>query len=739
MLQKFKNIQLKYKLITCFLLIIIINSISGAISINLMKHLGQLVNITYDKALMSGTFAQAVKFDFSQYDSEIKSAFLADNTDEYNKHSAKSNKAYKTLLEDLDVVKERALSTKSESIINDIQSQLHEVEIMKKEIMAKKEILLSKDSHKDANELGREWDANKLKNGLYKKITALYDDAAEVGYQFRLNSEEANKKNLNRTIFIIAACIFISIILSITVSYFIISPLLKLKNTCRIAGEGDYTVRSDIKSTDELGTLASSFNFMLNTIQDKTDSITSLLSSLPFALFYFDEHGLISKERSQSTDLIFNNFSAYKNLEEFFEAHHCNGQKTKEILRAIFQGLIHFESAVLLFPDILQVGDGEEARTVQLSFKPKYANKKKITRVIVLAEDITEKNKAMAESRDLTERVERVSRITTDITGFKEFLPSARELYSSALGHLEYLKEYTKPELKRDLHSLKGLLGIYAFNTCAEIIHEIESLIDSDLEEDISDGLFKFKNSKVLFEMQAKDVTDLLAINADADLKYFSAHKINTIKMLAQKEKNPEIIKAILDLNKFSLDKVLSKYTSYAQTIASKLEDKKVKVTFESSDEISYEEVQKLDPVFIHVLNNSIDHGIESSTERIEMRKDEVGEIKIACKRNKDNSLEFKISDDGRGIDADHLVQKALEKGFMSEAEASIASEEDKINLIFSSGFSTKENMSQISGRGVGLDAVRAYIESIGGSIRLCTEQNKGTTFTLHVPPLENT
>ncbi len=737
MIQFFKNIPLKYKLISCFLLIITLNAVSGYMSINIMKQLGELVNVTYDKALMSGTFAQASKFDFSQYDSEVKSALLSEDLEDFDKHRMKSEKAYETLLEDLNVVQERALSDKSSELINELRTLLIDVDKVKNESIASKNDLLKKPSNMSAMmTLENAWTANKLKNKIYRKLTALYDDAAEVGYNFRLSSEEKNTKNLTQTIWIISACMVIGLTLSLAISFVIISPLLKLQDVCKKVGNGDYSIRSDIFSKDELGTLASSFNFMLNTIQDKNENISSLLSSLPFGLFYFDEKGNISKERSNSTDIIFKNFSQYRDLVEFYAAFNCKTHQIKDILRAAFQGLIPFDSAVFLFTDTISIDDNGDIRTVQLSFKPKYGKKDKLERVIVLAEDITEKNRALAESKELMERVERVSKVSNDIASFKEFLPAARKLYQLNIDLLTNYQVGALSEIKRELHSLKGLLGIYSFATCATDIHELEDFLANDLSNGTAASLLKIKSAAVRFEEQAEDIIKLLALNTDSGLKYFDSNKVKIVQDIANQLKNEILIKAMSNLDKFPINKVLAKYSMHAQSIADKLDDKKVKVIFDSSDEVSYEEVQRLDAVLIHVLNNSIDHGIENARERLELNKSEAGQIKIKCIRNTDDSLEFKISDDGKGINGDYLVSKALTLGLIDEPKALSMTEEDRINLIFASGLSTKEETSEVSGRGVGMDAVKNYLESLGGSIKINTKLGSGTTFSMNVPPL---
>lgn len=738
MIQTFKNTPLKYKLITCFLLIISINAVSGLMGLEVMKELGKLVNMTYDKALMSGTFAQASKFDFSQGDIEFRSALLSEDEMSLKKSLRKVKRLEETLVEDLDVVKERTLSPKSSELIQGIRDEIKDIQEARDELILKKRLQLKiKAPIKDSVELVQSWNTNQNKVSLYRKLTALYDDAAIVGYEFRMSSESKNDKNLKRTFWILGASIFISIVLSLGISLLIINPLFSLQNICKKVSEGDYSIRTPVLAKDEFGTLASSFNDMLNTIQDKTENISSLLASLPFALFYFEKDGSISKERSQSTDLIFKRFSSYQTISDFFGDHKINTKHVEEITKAIFQNIMPFNSAVHLFPKTIEVQTESDLRIIQMSFKPKLIGKK-IEKVIVIADDITDKIRAQEESKKLAERVERVSKISSDITGFKEFLPAVQKIYTSILLQTDKAEVTEINDFKRDLHTLKGLLGIYSFKSCATSIHEIESLIEKLNSQINLDVCEKLKASEKLFSFQTQDIISLLALNKESGLKYYNESKIKLICDQLIASGTSESKSLVQSIDRFPIEKVLAKYSTYAQNIVSKMEEKKIKIVFHESDEVSYEEVQRVDAALIHILNNSIDHGIENFHERIGLMKNELGVISFCCKRNTDQSLSIKISDDGKGINGEYLLLKAVRLGLVTEAEANTYSIEQKNNLIFATGLSSKETSSEVSGRGIGMDAVKAHIESLKGTIELDSKVGQGTIFSMHIPAFES-
>lgn len=141
---------------------------------------------------------------------------------------------------------------------------------------------------------------------------------------------------------------------------------------------------------------------------------------------------------------------------------------------------------------------------------------------------------------------------------------------------------------------------------------------------------------------------------------------------------------------------------------------------------------QLKDPIF-HIIRNCIDHGIELPKDRLLNGKPEIGKVTIDIKEES-NYIIISISDDGRGIDREAIKKIALQKKIISSDELLAMKDDDLLELIFLPGFSTKEIITSISGRGVGLDVVRENIANLNGMITIKTELNKGTTFELKVP-----
>jgi two-component system sensor histidine kinase and response regulator WspE len=143
--------------------------------------------------------------------------------------------------------------------------------------------------------------------------------------------------------------------------------------------------------------------------------------------------------------------------------------------------------------------------------------------------------------------------------------------------------------------------------------------------------------------------------------------------------------------------------------------------------------LEKLEAPLNHLIRNALDHGLESSEERLAAGKPETGSIHLEA-RHRAGMLQITLTDDGRGIDPRRLRAKVVERGLTSKAMADQLTEPELLEFLFLPGFSTREAVSELSGRGVGLDVVQSMVQAVGGSVRIHTQLGKGTTFSLQLP-----
>lgn len=148
--------------------------------------------------------------------------------------------------------------------------------------------------------------------------------------------------------------------------------------------------------------------------------------------------------------------------------------------------------------------------------------------------------------------------------------------------------------------------------------------------------------------------------------------------------------------------------------------------------------IEEIKAPLIHILRNSIDHGIEPPEERIALGKNETGKIILSAKQH-GNQVLIEIKDDGKGINIEKIKAKALQKGFLTQEEISTMSDEQITNVIFAPGFSTGEEITNISGRGIGLDVVQSKIAQLNGRVKIISELNKGCCIQIELPTTMST
>jgi two-component system chemotaxis sensor kinase CheA len=189
----------------------------------------------------------------------------------------------------------------------------------------------------------------------------------------------------------------------------------------------------------------------------------------------------------------------------------------------------------------------------------------------------------------------------------------------------------------------------------------------------------------------------------------------------------------VMQVRMIPVEAVFLRFPRLVRDLSSKLE-KKVELRLTGSDtELDRTVVDLLGDPLVHLVRNSLDHGLETAEEREAAGKPATGTLEISA-RHAGGSVLICVRDDGRGIDAARVARKAAERGLITPEEVAGVDTAEAIELLFSAGFSTAEEMSDISGRGVGLDAVRTTIRELGGEVLMQCEPGAGTTTQIRLP-----
>jgi two-component system chemotaxis sensor kinase CheA len=194
-----------------------------------------------------------------------------------------------------------------------------------------------------------------------------------------------------------------------------------------------------------------------------------------------------------------------------------------------------------------------------------------------------------------------------------------------------------------------------------------------------------------------------------------------------------EIQELVTKLRMLPISFIFDRFPRLVRDLSQEL-GKKVHLEMEGRDtELDRSVIDEIGDPMVHLIRNSLDHGIEPPEERLAKGKPETGLLRIRAYQD-GSSVVVSVEDDGRGIDKDKILQKALEKGFVSKEQLDSLTEREAIQFLFTPGFSTSDKVTDISGRGVGLDAVKNKVESIGGRLSIESEVDKGTTIKVKLP-----
>lgn len=236
-----------------------------------------------------------------------------------------------------------------------------------------------------------------------------------------------------------------------------------------------------------------------------------------------------------------------------------------------------------------------------------------------------------------------------------------------------------------------------------------------------------------LINMVGELVITQSMLNQFAESEEITAAQIEQLKNgLGQLERNTrELQESVMSIRMLPISFIFSRFPRMVHDLSNKLGKQVELIMSGESTELDKTVMEKIGDPLVHLVRNAIDHGVENPDERADKGKQTVGKINLNAYHQGGNIV-IEIKDDGAGLDKNKLLNKAREKGLVREDE--MLSEEQIYQLIFNPGFSTAAVVSDVSGRGVGMDVVRKNIVSLGGSIDIVSKLEVGTTFRVRLP-----
>jgi two-component system chemotaxis sensor kinase CheA len=321
---------------------------------------------------------------------------------------------------------------------------------------------------------------------------------------------------------------------------------------------------------------------------------------------------------------------------------------------------------------------------------------------------------------------------------FADFVREAERLFSrvDALA-ASGIEGADMESFARDLHSLKGNAAFFCFDKTAHAAHEFEYHVSDSLV--LGSPIDLAGNGASLRAAYASELDYILDSLGEAWLNELETIQIPTASFLKLeryiKGKYPQdkpLIGYVASCRSLPLRDLFARYPEMVQGLAVKLGKKVKPVAIEGGGfPVLPEQYEGLLSSLVHLVRNMVDHGIEAPRDRELAGKSPEGTITIELAKDR-GGLRVVMADDGRGIDLGAVERRARESGLLPTGAA--ATKDELLELLFASGFSTSDEITEISGRGVGMGAVREAVKAVGGNIRVETEMGKGSKFEIVIP-----
>lgn len=566
---------------------------------------------------------------------------------------------------------------------------------------------------------------------------------------------------------IFAMALSIIIIIILAVKLLITNPLKIFENALSdfflfLQGKKDYTQNIEINTDDEFGVMAGKLKENiavsarlheeindLNTnleekVDQKTTEVTTLLDNAGQGFLSFGCDLIIHEQYSKECIKLLGEHLYGKNIANLLFNEEAKQKFFKNtILEACrIDSNIVQNSILSLLPNEIILN----RRALQLKYKI-LQNKS----LMLIITNITAKKKLEKKVQQEQDILKMIVEIIGESDSFydtkreyEHFITTYKESVNKTKTSLNNINE-----IYRTIHTFKGAFSQFYMANIVKLLHSLES----DLSTLIKNN--EHTNEKLLATLESYDYEtnlqhELSTIRNILGDEFLDAHNFvkidcynikkiqNKIKTVFEKEnvetiEAKEIITELSQLSNSKLITLLRPYSNLVQQLASRFEKEVYPMEIICDEDISIDERYKpFLKSLVHLFRNSMDHGIETPEMRVRKDKDEIGTISCSVLKN-DDYLQIFISDDGAGINKSIVLQKAIEKEILTQEEAHTMSEKDVFKLIFHERFSTKEEISEISGRGVGMSAVKTEVEKLGGTIEITSTENQGTTFVINI------
>ena len=531
-----------------------------------------------------------------------------------------------------------------------------------------------------------------------------------------------------------------------------------LSEAVNTMASGDLDARVEISTSDEIGAVGAQFNLMVENLaqrtallREKTNDIHTMLQNMPQGILTIVNGGTIHHEYSSYLETIFETGSvAGQPAIEFILGEGMVGadvlsQVEVTISSCIGEDRMNFEfNQHLLVREVTKTMPDGRAKCLELSWSPICAEDDTVEKIMVCVRDVSELRQLEAEAEQQKRELKMIGQIlSVNQEKFHEFVDSSRDFIAqnqSLLVAADDRHPELVTQLFRNMHTIKGNARTYGLLHLTNVVHEAEQAYD-DLRRN-SD--MKFQKQSLLDQLQdvMNSIEEYASLNEvklgrkgpgrrGKTEKYLMVECTQVEKMISDLERfdlrsaQPAMLAPILEQVKLglrligtdSIKNILDAVFQSLPTLAAELgKEKPVVCVNDNGIYIRNQLADLLRNVFMHLYRNAMDHGIESAAERTVHGKSPAGLIQLDM-AVQDGRLIFRLKDDGKGLALGYIRNKGIEKNLLPNTGS--FTDEDIARLIFAPGFSTAEAVTEVSGRGVGMDAVQDFIKREGGEIQI--------------------
>lgn len=471
----------------------------------------------------------------------------------------------------------------------------------------------------------------------------------------------------------------------------------------------------------------------------------ALLDSLTQGFLMFNSEGECSKVYSGACQSLFEQPVEDQKVWEVFGFDSKKQESFKKWMTTLFSEMLPFEDLEPLGPKQLEYASG---KILALDYYP-LRDQGNIESVVVVATEITSLLLAQSQAKVEKEKADFILNLFQKKNQFAAFLAESEKLFTKVSSIFEETEwnEELRSELLRYLHTIKGSAAIYSLSGIPEACHELEEQVKSlslpPLSEAVQKMDFEFEQMRLKFKDHQSQAALILGERFMMNEKWFEISSSKALSWIEHLQNpNPESLNLLRsELKGLWLEPAGRFFTPYAdlvQQIAHRLGKKLRPLEIKDHDSmILAQDFADIFNCYVHVFRNAIDHGLETPEERLAAGKDEFGKMQVLIKaliKNGDEWLEIQVMDDGRGIPVNVLREKLIQKNPDLADSFKEMSDYNIVQHIFDDQITTKNEVSELSGRGVGLHALKMAVEESGGWIHAVSQEGRGTLIAAQIP-----